>query len=109
LAIDREFGNRKAVAVDLRSLAFYYNGLKQLEPALQYHRESREVFHELGDPKGEATQLQSIGATHRFGGQLDSAEFYVQKALSVAVDNGIERNIKLAEDELKRIAAAREQ
>lgn len=109
LAIDREFGNRKAVAVDLRSLAFYYNSLKQLEPAIQYHRESWEVFHELGDARGEATQLQSVGATHRFGGQLDSAEFYVRKALSVAVENGINRNIKMAEDELKRIAEAREQ
>lgn len=66
------------------AMALMYAGaLSGGESAMALHEQALEAFHALGDERGVAAQLMSIGALHRTTGNLATARVHLQQALDI--------------------------
>jgi eukaryotic-like serine/threonine-protein kinase len=74
LSRSRQLGNRQIEGLSLMNLGFAHQSMGKIGEALDYYRQSRSVYQEIGDQRGAAEQdvnLASLEVT--FGGDLDDA------------------------------------
>lgn len=61
----------------------YAGALSGGESAMALHQQALDAFHALGDERGVAAQLMSIGTLHRTTGNLATARVHLQQALDI--------------------------
>src|SRR5207248_765691 len=67
----------------LDSIGFAHEALGEHEAAIDHYQQSVALFHEIGDPRGEATALIGFGDVQLAVGELDGARASWELALSL--------------------------
>ena len=88
LAVAREIGDHRRVAVVLQPLGMAYHGQGDLKTARRYLEEALASAHSLGEPRELAAATNALAQLHRVEGSLDEAESLYLKALALARDLG---------------------
>jgi tetratricopeptide (TPR) repeat protein len=83
LAIAREIGDRRRIAVVLQPLALAYGGLGDQGAALRCAEEALACAQQLGEPREIAGSLIALAQQLRAQGRLDEAEPLYEQALTV--------------------------
>jgi tetratricopeptide (TPR) repeat protein len=70
-------------------LTYYYLG--QMERAIEYHERALAISKDIGDRRGEGTNLGNIGNAYSDLGQVERAIEYYERALAISKDIGDRR------------------
>ncbi len=73
---------------------------------LRLNRQSLEIYRELGDRKGVAGQLNSMGTTERLKGDYEAARLWYEQCLEVCRDLGDRAEIAGAVSNLAQVVGA---
>jgi hypothetical protein len=82
LAILREVGDQRAVALTLNNLALAMSHTDGDRTAIVLFEEAASILHELGDEEHEGRVIANLGLTHRRHGRREQSDNVLQLALT---------------------------
>jgi tetratricopeptide (TPR) repeat protein len=83
LAINREIGNEKSIALNLAGLGNIYIYLRKHDKAIHYYKKSMRVFQRKSDQRNIATITGNIGVMYNNKGEFDTALEYYTTSLNL--------------------------
>lgn len=95
LEVFRQKSSATDISSALNNIGTVYLGKKQAKKAIPYLMESYQIDIRLHEPKGIVLVLDNLGAAYLQLGKLDSAKFFMDKALTYAQKNP--NNLDVAE------------
>jgi tetratricopeptide (TPR) repeat protein len=96
LALERETGDRAAMASTLRTLGDAHLWLGEYERARELLRESLALTLEVGDELGAAAAMAGLGNVSLFLGEIEAGKQWHEKAL--AIDRRLDSKLTMAVD-----------
>jgi predicted ATPase/class 3 adenylate cyclase len=84
LAIAREIGDKRSIALALQPLGIAYHGQGDLVTARRHFEEALVLARELGNKREVAAALNALAQLHRVDGQPNTAEPLYEQALALA-------------------------
>jgi hypothetical protein len=100
LAILREVGDQRAVALTLNNLALAMSHTARDGRAIGLFEEAASILHELGDEEHEGRVIANLGLTHRRHGRREQSDNVLQLALTKLAPSS--REYQTVEAELRR-------
>lgn len=88
LDVNTSIGSKNGIAYSLVGLAHAYKGKQQRDTALAYFR---RALKEDDDPKVLTSALNGIGDLHMYNKKMDSAVYYQEKGLKIAIDEKLNK------------------
>jgi tetratricopeptide (TPR) repeat protein len=82
LAILREVGDQRAIALTLNNLALAVSHVDGDRTAIGLFEEAASILHELGDEEHEGRVIANLGLTHRRHGRREQSDNVLQLALT---------------------------
>jgi predicted ATPase/DNA-binding CsgD family transcriptional regulator len=83
LALSREAGNSRGMAISLRRLGMAWRGRSDIGRATQFYEQALELCRESGDPSLLASILIHLGITFLFRGELERATALSEEAAAI--------------------------
>lgn len=83
LQIQRDIGDKKAIAYTLNNIGVLNDNHGHFEEALKYYKQSLKIQEETGDKYGIATSLNNIGELYNNQGDIKSSLDYYSKSLKL--------------------------
>jgi hypothetical protein len=100
LAILRDVGDQRAVALTLNNLALAVSHTDRDGQAIALFEEAASILHELGDEEHEGRVIANLGLTHRRHGRREQSDNVLQLALTKLAPAS--REYQTVEAELRR-------
>jgi len=108
LKIDMERNYLEGVASDLNNIGLVYKAKGDLDKALENYKEALKINQEIGCLEGQGIQLSNIGLVLKDKNDLQGALEHFQEALRIFKSINLERQIKMAEENIKLIEKLKE-
>ncbi|MED5578958.1 MAG: tetratricopeptide repeat protein [Nitrospinota bacterium] len=83
LRISQLIGNREQEALIQGHMGLAFTAKDQFSKALLYHKKAVEIYKEIYNSKGEASNLASIANIHYFQDSLEEAQIFSERALEL--------------------------
>jgi len=103
LKIDIERNYHEGEASDLNNIGLVCRAKGELDKAMENYEEALKIDQEIGYLEGQGIQLNNIGLVLKDKGDLESALARFQEALEIFKSIGLEKQIKLTEENIKQV------
>ena len=87
LRISQLIKNREQEALIQGHMGLAFTAKDQFSKALLYHKKAVEIYKEIYNVKGEASNLASISNIYYFQDNLDEAQYFCEKALDLSFES----------------------
>jgi tetratricopeptide (TPR) repeat protein len=89
LALKKQVNDLRGVANSLGNIGIIYANQKAYKEAIHYIHQTRVIAERVGDEAILANAWGNLGAYHMEVGNLDSADYYLQKSFATATENNL--------------------
>ena len=83
LSMSEKAGNQIGIAISLNNIGSLYNGQRDHQQALDYHKRALTIWKEAGDQAGLAITFSNMGSAYHDMGNHQQALDYYKRALTI--------------------------